>query len=130
MKIASVDAHWLHVPIPPEGQHVSDFGRSTSFDAVLVRIETDSGLVGHGEAKSHVGSDSDNQALVTLIGDELGPKLIGQDARDNRIKVLIAGGGGSTANSIYVFGTGDEGVEGIDDFDGATFGLRLLGADA
>ena len=82
MKIASVDACWLHVPIPPEGQHISDFGRTTSFDAVLVRIETDSGLVGHGEAKSHVGSDSDNQALVTLIGDELGPKLIGQDARD------------------------------------------------
>ena len=82
MKITAVDAHWLRVPIPPEGQHVSDFGLTTSFDAVLVRIETASGLVGHGEAKAHVGSASDNRALATLVAAELGPRLIGEDARE------------------------------------------------
>jgi len=82
MKIKSVEAHWLHVPIPPEGQHTSDFGLTTSFDAVLVRIETRSGIVGYGEAKSHVGSASDNRALAVLINDELGPKIVGEDARD------------------------------------------------
>jgi L-alanine-DL-glutamate epimerase-like enolase superfamily enzyme len=82
MKIRSVLARWLHVPIPPAGQHRSDFGLTTSFDAVLVRIETQSGIVGHGEAKSHVGSASDNRALAVLINDELAPQLVGQDARD------------------------------------------------
>jgi L-alanine-DL-glutamate epimerase-like enolase superfamily enzyme len=38
MKIQSVDAYWVHIPIPPERQHTSDFGRTTSFDATLVRI--------------------------------------------------------------------------------------------
>lgn len=82
MKIAAVEARWLHVPIPPEGQHVSDFGLTTSFDAVLVRIETKCGLVGYGEAKAHVGSASDSRALATLIQEELGPTLVGEDARD------------------------------------------------
>ena len=41
MIIRSVDATWLSVPIPLERQHVSDFGRITSFDMALVRIETE-----------------------------------------------------------------------------------------
>jgi len=80
MKIRSVDATWLQVPIPEERQHTSDFGRMRSFNTVLVRIETDSGLVGHGEAKAGVGNLGDGQALVALIRDELGNQLIGQDA--------------------------------------------------
>jgi len=36
MKIASVQATWVHVPIPYERQHVSDFGRAASFDSVVV----------------------------------------------------------------------------------------------
>ena len=39
MIIRSVDACWLSVPIPTERQHVSDFGRISSFDMALVRIE-------------------------------------------------------------------------------------------
>jgi len=50
MKIASVRATWVHVPIPYERQHVSDFGRIASFDSVIVKIESDGGLVGWGEA--------------------------------------------------------------------------------
>ena len=72
MKIRSVDATWLRVPIPEGRQHTSDFGRMRSFDTVLVRVETDSGLVGHGEAKAGVGNLGDGRALVTLIRDELG----------------------------------------------------------
>ena len=80
MKIRSVDATWLRVPIPEGRQHTSDFGRMRSFDTVLVRVETDSGLVGHGEAKAGVGNLGDGRALVTLIRDELGKQLIGRDA--------------------------------------------------
>ena len=80
MKIRSVDATWLRVPIPEGRQHTSDFGRMRSFDTVLVRVETDSGLVGHGEAKAGVGNLGEGRALVTLIRDELGKQLIGRDA--------------------------------------------------
>ena len=82
LTIESVEACWLHVPIPPERQHVSGFGRVAAFDTTLVTIRTESGLVGLGEAKSTVGSAGDNRALVTLIGEELAPVLVGQDARD------------------------------------------------
>lgn len=82
MKIKSVKAWWLHVPIPEAQQHRSDFGLTTSFDTTLVRIETADGKVGHGEAKCAVGSSGDYRPLVAQIEQELGPKLIGEDARD------------------------------------------------
>jgi len=82
MKIKSVKATWLHVPIPETRQHRSDFGKAQSFDSTLIRIETDSGVVGHGEAKAQVGSASANHALCALIEQELGPQLLGEDARD------------------------------------------------
>lgn len=81
MKIRSVKATWLEVPIPEDKQHTSDFGRMRSFNTVLVRIDTEDGLVGHGEAKAGVGNLGDGKALVTLIQDELGAQLVGQDAR-------------------------------------------------
>ena len=56
MKIADIAATWVHVPIPHERQHVSDFGRIASFDSVVVKVETEAGLVGWGEAKAGVGS--------------------------------------------------------------------------
>lgn len=82
MKIRSVEATWLRVPIPEAQVNVSDFGRIDSFDTTLVRIETDTGLVGHGEAKAAVGSGGVYHALVTTIERELGPLLIGQDPFD------------------------------------------------
>lgn len=86
MKIKSVHARWIHVPIPHEQQHVSDFGRIGSFDSVLVRIETDCGLVGYGEAKEEVGSEGNSHALVALINRKFAPLLVGEDARDiNRL---------------------------------------------
>ena len=82
MKIRSVDAYWVHIPIPPEKQHTSDFGRTTSFDATLVRIDTECGLTGWGEAKSQVGSMAANQALTAMINEEFAPLLVGEDPRD------------------------------------------------
>lgn len=82
MKIKSVNARWLHVPILYAQQHVSDFGRVASFDSVLVRIETECGLVGYGEAKEEVGSEANSHGLVALINQKFGPSLIGEDPRD------------------------------------------------
>lgn len=55
MKIRSVQASWVHIPIPHERQHTSDFGRTLSFDGTLVRIDTECGLTGWDEAKARVG---------------------------------------------------------------------------
>ncbi len=82
MKIKSVEAYWVHIPIPPERQHTSDFGRTLSFDGTIVRIDTECGITGWGEAKSQVGGMAQNQALTTLIDEEFGPLLKGEDPRD------------------------------------------------
>lgn len=93
MKITAVTATWLHVPIPEDRQHVSDFGRVTSFDATLVRIDTDAGITGWGEAKAAVGSASVNHGLSAIIEKELGPLLIGEDPRDiNRLWEVMYNG--------------------------------------
>ena len=81
MKIRSVKSWWLHVPIPVSQQHKSDFGVVDAFDMTLIRIETECGIVGHGEAKATVASSGDNRALAIMVERELGPLLIGQDCR-------------------------------------------------
>ena len=79
MKIARVGARWLQAAIPHERQHVSDFGRVTSFDMALVEIEADDGTIGWGEGKAAVGSAGACAALVAVVEHELGPALIGHD---------------------------------------------------
>jgi D-galactarolactone cycloisomerase len=81
MKITDVKATWLRYPIPEDRQHVSDFGRLTTFDMTLVEVETDAGITGYGEAKAQVGSASDNHALLATIRQELKPLLVGRDPR-------------------------------------------------
>ena len=82
MKIRRIRADWLHVPIPEDRQHTTDFGRIAAFDSTLVRVEAEGGLVGFGEAKAAVGSAGTSAALMTCIEQELAPLLIGEDARD------------------------------------------------
>jgi L-alanine-DL-glutamate epimerase-like enolase superfamily enzyme len=82
MRITRVSATWLHVPIPAERQHVSDYGRATSFDSTLVRVETDSGITGFGEARGALPSTGNCASLVTHIERDLGPMLVGHDPRD------------------------------------------------
>src|SRR5438874_12081320 len=82
MKIKSVTAHWVHIPIPHDKQHTSDFGRTLSFDGTLVRIDTACGLTGWGEAKAQVGGMAQNQALPLMNNEELAPILVGADPRD------------------------------------------------
>ncbi|HVF28331.1 MAG TPA: mandelate racemase/muconate lactonizing enzyme family protein [Pyrinomonadaceae bacterium] len=82
MKITNVEATWLRYQIPEAGQHTSDFGKLTTFDMTLVRVETDSGLTGYGEAKAAVGSAGVNAPVVSVVNEELRPLLVGQDPRD------------------------------------------------
>lgn len=81
MRIAEVEAVWLRCPLEGAAQHVSDFGRIRTFDAVLVTVTTEDGLVGHGEAKAGVGSAAHCAALAALLRAEFRPLLLGQDPR-------------------------------------------------
>ena len=82
MKITRVEAIWLQVPIPEAQQHVSDFGRATTFDTALVQVHTDAGITGVGEAKVSAGSPGDYHGVVAIINSEFGPALVGEDPRN------------------------------------------------
>lgn len=81
MRIRDVRATWLRHSIPEASQHVSDYGRLTTFDITLVEVETEDGLIGYGESKGAVGSTANNGAVVASVERELRPLLLGEDAR-------------------------------------------------
>ena len=66
MRIKSVKAHWIQIPIEVDRQHVSDYGRLRTFDAAILRVETEDGIVGWGEGKNAAGSAGEYAALVHL----------------------------------------------------------------
>jgi L-alanine-DL-glutamate epimerase-like enolase superfamily enzyme len=143
VKITAVRASWLRAPIPPERQHVSDFGRNDSFNTCLVEIETDTGHVGLGEAKAGVGNLGHHAPVVSLIRDELGPQLLGRDPRDtaaiweacyNGTRGHYVAAHGRTFPTVNRRGVGISALSGIDiacwDLLGQSLGVpcwRLLG---
>ena len=82
MLIKRVQAWWVRVPIDTDRQHHSDFGQVSTFDAAIVRVETDDGIIGWGEGKNAAGSTGTYGALVHLINREVAPLLVGRDPRD------------------------------------------------
>jgi L-alanine-DL-glutamate epimerase-like enolase superfamily enzyme len=82
MRIRHVQAWWVRVPIQTDRQHRSDFGQVRTFDAAILRIETDDGLVGWGEGKNAAGSAGTYGALVHMLNHEIAPQLIGLHAGD------------------------------------------------
>ncbi|MGE0007818.1 MAG: mandelate racemase/muconate lactonizing enzyme family protein [Parvibaculaceae bacterium] len=82
MKIARIEATWVSIPIAEERQHRSDFGQIRTFDAAIVRVDTDTGITGWGEGKNAAGSAGTYAGLVTLINREFAPRLLGRDPRD------------------------------------------------
>jgi L-alanine-DL-glutamate epimerase-like enolase superfamily enzyme len=81
MKITRVHATWVHVPVPADQRHKSDFGEASAFDSAIVRIDTDAGIAGYGEAKVAAGSFGNYQGAVAVINEELAPLLVGADPR-------------------------------------------------
>ncbi len=82
MRITSATAWWVRIPIEAGRQHRSDFGQLTTFDAAILRVETDDGLVGWGEGKNAAGSAGTYAALVYMLNHEIAPRLIGRDPTD------------------------------------------------
>ena len=79
MKITAVESSLLTVPYQTRGGLQSIAGRpAAGLNMLLVRIETDDGLTGWGEAFGHAVARGTKTVLDTLVG----PMLIGRDARD------------------------------------------------
>ena len=79
MKITAVESILLAVPYRPAGGLQSIAGRpAAGLSMLLVRIETDQGITGWGEAFGHAVAPGTRTVLDTLVG----PMLIGRDARD------------------------------------------------
>ncbi len=78
MKITAITA----VPISfrlPEGKTVTmGVGSTTKRDAIVVRVQTDQGITGYGEA--HPGRSPG--AIVSLIHSTIAPMLVGMEATD------------------------------------------------
>lgn len=75
-KIKSVHAYALSCPTP--GGATFAVGRSAKRDMVLVRIETQDGIVGYGEAH-HAQTPS---TIAAFINDALGPSIVGMCAHE------------------------------------------------
>ncbi len=73
MKITRVRAMPMSAPVPLERQHRTDLGTKVKSDATLIRVETDSGLVGIGAA---LGTPP---VVAAIIEHELEPELVGED---------------------------------------------------
>ncbi|MDO9523995.1 MAG: mandelate racemase/muconate lactonizing enzyme family protein [Gemmobacter sp.] len=125
-KIARIEAFALSCPTP--GGAVFAVGRSAKRDMVLVRIETESGIIGYGEAH-HAQTPS---TIAAFINDALAPLLIGMDAHEteviwNRVYLRLIATHGPGAAAVI-------GLSGVDlalwDIKGKDLGQpvwRLLG---
>ncbi|ARP80084.1 mandelate racemase [Bordetella genomosp. 8] len=78
MKIRDIRAYPISVPVPPDKSVTLGIGRSVKRDAVLVRVDTDDGLVGWGEA--HHGRCPG--AIARLIDTTMRELVLGMDAMD------------------------------------------------
>jgi D-galactarolactone cycloisomerase len=81
MKIVAVETHHIAVPFNMGGPPIKFAGVSwTALETLLVRVVTDSGLEGWGEAFGHACCSTTRAAVDT----QLAPAAMGQDARDIR----------------------------------------------
>lgn len=79
MKITSVETTLLTIPYTTSGGLQFIAGRpAAGLNMVLVRIDTDQGVAGWGEAFGHAAADTTKAALDTLLS----PLLIGRDPTD------------------------------------------------
>ena len=77
MKITRVETIVINLPMLIDGATPMLGGRArTSIDMLLVRIETDAGITGWGEAFGHRIFPATRAAIDTLLG----PMCVGRDA--------------------------------------------------
>ena len=95
MKIANVETIVLSIPFDHGGPPIGFGGREwRTLETLLVRVETDEGHVGWGEAFGFNAIDSTRAALETMIA----PLVVGRDAGD------IAGLHAELQQTLHIFG--------------------------
>ncbi len=131
MKITAVTATTLAIPYAYDGPRHNVAGKDwTTLDILLVRVDTDQGLTGWGEAFGHGSIPATRAALRSLVA----PFMLGRDAAD------IAGTMRAAQQAMHLYGRGGPvtyALSGVDialwDLAGKCAGLplhRLLGAAA
>ncbi|MEN9557574.1 MAG: hypothetical protein RLZZ232_3860 [Planctomycetota bacterium] len=83
MKITRIEAIPVCVPLKPGMTAKTAHGEHATSPYVIVKVETDSGLIGLGEATvSALWSGETQGTVLALIREYLAPALIGHDPRD------------------------------------------------
>ncbi len=129
MKIAALEAIPLEIPFDPGSKAHTLGGQPwTTLSILLVKVQTDSGLVGYGEAFSYAC----RRAVQAVLQDMIAPLAIGADAAD------IAGLNRKVQQALHLqgrYGLTLFGLSGLDialwDIAGKAAGLplhRLLGS--
>jgi L-alanine-DL-glutamate epimerase-like enolase superfamily enzyme len=78
MRVADIKAFPISVRIPPERSNTVGIGRLTKRDAVIVKVATESGIVGYGE--SHHARNPGS--VANLINTTMRDLVLGMDASD------------------------------------------------
>lgn len=106
-RIAQITAHEIALPVASAPYTTEGYGTSLHWEGrrsrttpkrprpvleyVVVRIETDDGLVGYGEAQADIGFFGNTvEGVAAAIRDYLGPQLIGRDPfhRDELLHII------------------------------------------
>ncbi len=86
MRIKEIQA--VHVRVPLEVPYVYGRGAMTAFESVIVRMETDDGIVGYGEtAPLYRSPTGDAKALAPLMNGPIRESLLGCDPFDMEVIV-------------------------------------------
>ena len=83
MKITTVEVYRKDLPLETPFQHFAS-GSVRALEEVYVRLLTDEGVAGHGEARgnSHYLTGDTPDRVAAEILQHLGPRLVGRDPRD------------------------------------------------
>ena len=106
MKIEKIQAYPISFPIPEEHRVTLGIGQTIKRDAVLVKVTTDSGIVGWGEAHAARAPS----AMAELINTTLQQLVVGRDPHDTEsiwdyvYRMQIASHGMGTAAVIGLSG--------------------------
>lgn len=83
MKISSITAYRVRVPLKPDYQMISALGSHDASHYVIVRVDTDAGIHGAGEATVMPRWSGETAwSAAALIDHYLTPALLGHDPRD------------------------------------------------
>ena len=115
MKISTVDSYLLSLPYRTTGGFHYIAGRpSSALSMLLVRVTTEDGLCGWGEAFAHAGGVATKAMLDSLVA----PLLVGADATD------ISGVMESVRRKIHLFGLSGPAIYAVSGIDIALWDLR------